>query len=99
MTIIAPIAASSLAHVAADRAAISQPTSAGFADLLINGLKATDAKVAKADALIEQFATGEAIPVHQVTMALEEARIAVDMATQVRSRLLETYRDFMSMQL
>jgi flagellar hook-basal body complex protein FliE len=71
----------------------------GFGDLLMNGLREVDRKVAGADALVQAFAQGEAIPVHQVTIALEQARIAVELAVQVRSRLVESYRDLMNMQL
>lgn len=71
----------------------------GFTALLVRGLEGADAKVSKADALIEAFAKGEPIAVHQVTLALQEARIAVELATQVRARLLESYRELMSMQL
>lgn len=70
-----------------------------FGSLLANGLDALDTKVAKADALMKAYALGETIPVHQVTIALEEARIAVEMAVQVRERLTESYRSFMNMQL
>jgi len=70
-----------------------------FAALLIQGADAADHKVAHADALLSAFAMGDAVPVHQVTLALEQARLAVELAVQVRTRLLETYRDFMSMQL
>lgn len=76
-----------------------QVSGTGFADLLANGLGGVDAKVAKADALMKSFALGEAVPVHQVTIALEEARIAVELAVQVRERLTESYRSFMNMQL
>lgn len=70
-----------------------------FTQLLVDGLQKADAKVVVADNLIGRFALGEALPVHQVMGAIEEARIAVEMSTQVRSRLLETYRDLMNMQL
>lgn len=70
-----------------------------FTQLLTSGLHTVDAKVAKADAMVQAFAEGQSIPVHQVTMALEEARIAVELATQIRTRLIETYREFMTMQV
>lgn len=70
-----------------------------FATVLNEGLAAIDAKVAKADAMMSAFALGEPVPVHQVTIALEEARIAIEMAVQVRERLTETYRSFMNMQV
>lgn len=56
-------------------------------------------KVARADELVKQFALDDSIPVHQVTFAMEEAKLAVELAMQVRSRLLEGYRDLMNMQL
>lgn len=77
----------------------SAPASLSFTDLLTNGLREVDAKVAKADAMIQAFAEGQAIPVHQVTLALEQARLTVELATQIRTRLLETYREFMTMQV
>ncbi len=90
---IDPGAVASLAQSAA-----TAPGS-GFSGLLAAGLAQVDARVAKADALVAAFAQGEAIPVHEVTLALEQARLSVALATEVRSRLLETYRDFMAMQL
>lgn len=81
------------------RAAQAVPTDASFTDLLTDGLRQMDAKVAKADRMIQAFAEGQAIPVHQVTLALEQARLAVELATQIRGRLIETYREFMTMQV
>lgn len=70
-----------------------------FTQLLTSGLQTVDAKVAKADAMVQAYAEGRSIPVHQVTLALEEARVAVELATQIRGRLIETYREFMTMQV
>jgi flagellar hook-basal body complex protein FliE len=81
-------------HVTAPDRAIG-----GFGDLLSAGIAAADARVARADALIAAFAQGGTVPVHEVTLALEQARLSVELATEVRSRLLEAYRDFMNMQL
>ena len=75
------------------------PTQAGFGDMLMAGLNAVDDKVATADALVQRFAVDDSVPVHQVTMALEEARLSVELAMQVRARLVEGYRDIMNMQL
>lgn len=71
----------------------------GFGDLLARGLQDVDAKIGKADALVQSFAMGAPIPLHQVTLALEQARLSVDLAMEVRTRLVEAYRDFMSMQV
>ncbi len=74
-------------------------SSASFTDLLTSGLRQVDAKVVQADALVQAFAEGQAIPVHQVTLALEQARLSVELAMQIRTRLIEVYREFMTMQV
>ncbi len=71
----------------------------GFADILGTGLRSVEGKLASADALVRRFALDDEVPVHQVTFALEEARLSVELAMQVRARLVEAYRDVMGMQL
>lgn len=80
-------------------AVAQQAPAQGFADLLATGFKTMDAKVAKADDLVRRFALDDSVPVHQVTYALEEARLSVELAMQVRARLVEGYREMMNMQL
>lgn len=87
------------AAVAPAHALPIQPAGGGFGALLTQGLQQVDAKLAHADALTRQFAVDDSIPVHQVTMVLEEARLAVELAMQVRTRLLDGYRELMAMQL
>ncbi|QNA82927.1 flagellar hook-basal body complex protein FliE [Sphingomonas sp. So64.6b] len=72
---------------------------AGFGDILAAGMKQVEAKLSSADSLVRQFALDDSIPVHQVTFALEEARMSVELAMQVRARLVESYRDMMNMQI
>ena len=82
-----------------DLSAAQQPQGASFQSILANGLNATNEKITTANDLVRQFAVDDSIPVHQVTIALEEARLSVEMAMQVRARLVETYRELMTMQL
>lgn len=72
---------------------------ASFGSILETGLQAVDQKVANADSLVRQFAVDDSVPVHQVTIALEEAKLSVELTMQVRARLVEAYRDLMNMQL
>ena len=72
---------------------------ASFSKIMMSGLDKVDHQIAAADSLVQRFALGEPIPVHQVTIALEQARISLELAMQVRSRLLEGYREIMNMQL
>lgn len=74
-------------------------SAASFQSMLTSGLDGINAKITKANDLVRQFAVNDDIPVHQVTIALEEARLSIEMAMQVRMRMLEGYRELMNMQL
>lgn len=76
-----------------------QAGSASFADVLMTGLRGVDEKVATADKLVQQFAVDDSVPVHQVTMALADAKMAVELAMQVRTRVVEGFREIMNMPL
>jgi flagellar hook-basal body complex protein FliE len=101
---IAPIGGADAAPLAmrlgvATSMAPQAPGASGFEDVLMQGLRGVDAKVATADKLVQQFAVDDAVPVHQVTMALEQARLSVELAMQVRARMVEGYREIMNMPL
>ena len=75
------------------------PPDIRFGDMLAEGVAAVSEKVDTANALVRQFAVDDTVPIHQVTMALEEARLALDLALQIRTHLIEGYREIMNMQL
>ena len=95
---IMPVA-SAVSPISLVAPAASAPAGSGFAELLAQGMQNMETKVARADELVRQFAVDGSVPVHQVTFALEEARLSVELAMQVRTRLTEAYRDLMNMQL
>lgn len=79
-----------------------QPTdvaTSNFGSMLSEAIANVDGKVAEADDLVARFVVDNTTPIHHVTVALEEARMAVELATQVRQRLTEGYRQLMNMQL
>lgn len=94
---IAPIQAAGADAVSAMQAAPAARTS--FADMLMSGIGAVDTKVASADAAAKAFVLDDSVPVHQVTYALEEARLSLELMMQVRGRLVEAYQQLMGMQL
>lgn len=100
---VAPIAA--IAPMAVEAASLPSlaapitPPTTSFSGLLLEGLGQVDRKVAEADAMATAFTLDDTIPVHQVTYALEQARLSVELMVQVRSRLLEGYQELMRMQL
>lgn len=85
---------------------VSQPApdtaiaqSEDFASMFREAIASVDSKVNHADQMVGQFVLDDSTPIHQVTIALEEARMAVELAGQVRMRLTEGYRELMNMQL
>lgn len=70
-----------------------------FAHLLSSGIEQVNQKLIDADATVTAFALDDSVPIHQVTFALEEARLSFELAMQVRTRLLEAYQDLSKMQL
>lgn len=103
MTVLPPIAAigagAPVTPEYTTSLAAPAPAGTGFTDLVTSGLQSIDTKVAKADSLIEAYATGQSVPVHQVMLAIEQARASVEIAVQVRAKLVDTYHDFLNMQL
>ena len=73
--------------------------SSAFSSLLTTGLDDVNAKLLDADKMARAFALDDSTPVHQVTYALEQARLSLDLMMQVRSRLIEGYQQLMNMQL
>lgn len=84
-----------------------QPTTIGqvdraqmsFAQMLSEGVNDMQSRIDRANSMVLAYAVGEDIPEHQVMIALEEARISVELGLQVRNRLVDAYRDIMAMQL
>lgn len=72
---------------------------ASFAQMLVGGLDKVNQDIQAADAMAQAFALDDSIPLHQVTYALEHARLSVELMMQVRSRLLEGYQELLRMQL
>jgi len=72
---------------------------ASFSQMLLSGIDRVDQKLVHADAMAKAFALDDSIPLHQVTFALEEARLSLELMLQVRSRLVEGYQQIMGMQL
>ncbi|RZF29084.1 hypothetical protein EVC45_14840 [Paraburkholderia sp. UYCP14C] len=66
-------------------------TQSGFGALLVDGLQSVDTQLSTANAAVTDFALGADLPPHQVVMALEQARMSLQFALQVRSRLVEGY--------
>jgi len=70
-----------------------------FAALLAQGVESVNRKVLDADNSLRAFALDDSIPVHQVTYALSQAQLSLELMIQMRTRLVESYQQLMNMQL
>ena len=74
-------------------------TGDGFADTLRDAIGEVDASQKEADSQIEAFVAGEQENLHDVTIAMNEARLHFQLMTEVRNKSLETYQELMRMQV
>lgn len=70
-----------------------------FKDIISNEIEKLNNTQVKADKLTQDFITGEVEDLHSVMIATEEARIALELAVQVRNKCVEAYKEINNMQL
>lgn len=74
-------------------------TGTDFATMLGDGVAGADASLKAADAQLRALAAGEDIPLHDVMISMEKARIDLTLIAEVRNRIVEGYQELMRMQL
>lgn len=71
----------------------------GFANWVQHEVASLNTQLVSAEQGVQKLATGTAENLHEVMLQLEQARLAMQVASQVRSRVLEAYQDVMRMQV
>lgn len=71
----------------------------GFAHWVSRELSSLNQQLGVAEQGLQRLASGTATNLHEVMLELEQARLAMQVASQVRSRVLEAYQDVMRMQV
>lgn len=66
---------------------------ADFGVLLNEAINRLNDSQVRADTAVQQFLAGEVQDVHQVVIALREAEITMQLALEVRNKLLEAYQE------
>ncbi|RJQ30958.1 MAG: flagellar hook-basal body complex protein FliE [Peptococcaceae bacterium] len=74
-------------------------TSVNFGDVLASAVNKVNEAQLKADKLTGQFLAGEIQDVHQVTIAMQEARLTMQLALEVRNKVVEAYQEMARMQV
>jgi flagellar hook-basal body complex protein FliE len=80
-------------------AAPSRAESVDFSRWMTQEVHALNDKIASAEQSLSQLATGQSANLHSTMIELENARVAFQLALQVRNKLLEGYQDIMRMQI
>lgn len=70
-----------------------------FSEVLNNALKELNDTQVKADNLTRELLTGEIQDIHQVTVAMQEAKLTMQLAVEVRNKVIEAYQEISRMQI
>ncbi|WP_313885409.1 flagellar hook-basal body complex protein FliE [Desulfallas sp. Bu1-1] len=70
-----------------------------FKDIFDTALQNLNKSQIKAEETVKKFLTGEVEDVHTVIIAMEEARLTMQLAVEVRNKLVEAYQELSRMQV
>jgi flagellar hook-basal body complex protein FliE len=70
-----------------------------FVQMLGNQVSELNGSLDQADQAARALAAGENVPVHDVMIAMEHARLKLQMAVEVRNRIIDAYQNLTNMQL
>lgn len=70
-----------------------------FGSFISGELAKVDSNLQQADVSIRSLAAGGEIPIHDVMIQIETARMSLMLVTEVRNRAVEAYQELMRMQL
>ncbi|KOA21017.1 flagellar hook-basal body complex protein FliE [Clostridium homopropionicum DSM 5847] len=90
---------SGLGIVNSKEEAQNQNNSLGFEETLKTKLDEINDKQLEAEMSTESFIKGEDIDIHEVMLKTEEAKLSLELAVQVRNKILEAYQEINRMQV
>jgi flagellar hook-basal body complex protein FliE len=70
----------------------------GFGDMLSQQLQSVSQLQQSTDQQVQAYAAGADIPLHQIMIGMEKAGTAMDLALQVRNKLVGAYQELSRMQ-
>jgi flagellar hook-basal body complex protein FliE len=82
-----------------ETAPVEGGNAASFASVLKSKLSDLNAQQADAGKASEDMATGRVDDVAQTMLRIEQANVSLQMATQVRNKVLEAYQEVLRMQM
>lgn len=76
-----------------------QASSSSFAEVLAGAIRELNSSQLRAEEAVQKFLTGEIQDVHDVIIVLEEAKLTMQLAVEVRNKVIEAYQEMMRMQV
>lgn len=70
-----------------------------FGDFLTQGVDHVNSNLLSADKAVENYVLEKGVDVQDVMLALSEANMTLELAVEVRNKLLEGFQELMRMQL
>ncbi|MGH4140916.1 flagellar hook-basal body complex protein FliE [Clostridium sp.] len=70
-----------------------------FLDTLKEKLDDVNDKQIQADNITDQFVKGDEEDVHKVMLSTQEAKLSLELAVQIRNKIVEAYQEFNRMQI
>ena len=70
-----------------------------FSQLLKENINKVDNLQKEANQLTTDFALGKTDNIHQVTIASEKARVALDLTTSIQNKVMDAYEEIMRIQV
>ncbi|MDY0191574.1 MAG: flagellar hook-basal body complex protein FliE [Desulfuromonas sp.] len=76
-----------------------QKSEIGFGEMLTKAIDETNSAQLKADKATADLVTGRADNIHEVMLSMEEADISMRMLVQMRNKVVDAYKEIISMQV
>ncbi|GCD08978.1 flagellar hook-basal body complex protein FliE [Clostridium tagluense] len=73
--------------------------STDFLDTLKEKLNEVNDKQIESDNLTQKFLKGEEEDIHKVMLSTEESKLSLELAVQIRNKLVDAYQEFNRMQI
>ncbi|MCW8877922.1 MAG: flagellar hook-basal body complex protein FliE [Kangiellaceae bacterium] len=70
-----------------------------FADFINSSLSTVNQNLVESNEVIEKLALGKTENTHEVIIAIEKAKMSLQLASEVRNKLVEAYKEILRMQV
>jgi len=77
----------------------TESSSANFTDLVLNKLQKTSESIETSSNLFEMYLKGDAVSVHEVMIAMGKAKSELQLAVEIRNKILDAYQEITRIQI